>query len=161
MPQGTCIPARKGRVSPLLPPNFASIKGLDPNAVLFGKHEEFGRIQPGLLEKAGGGTLYFEEVFELPMDVQGTLMRCLTQSAFQRVGGTERVPLRCRILAGTSKDIASAAKEKEYNKDLYGRISMLKVEVPALEDRVGDIEPLADHFVKQLSEGRRFSRTQT
>ncbi len=133
-----------------VPINFASIDSSTAEAVLFGRQEEYGRIEPGLIEKAGRGTVYFDEVSDMPTEIQVRLLRAIVHSGFQRVGGTEVIPLNCRIISGTSRNMEAEIEDGEFSRDLYNRINVVSAYLPPLEDRVGDIEELANHFVGQF-----------
>ncbi|MCE2521943.1 MAG: sigma-54-dependent Fis family transcriptional regulator [Rhodobacteraceae bacterium] len=136
------------RDEPFVVVNLTSIEDLSADAILFGRQEEFGRIEPGLLEKASGGTVYFDEISEMPSDLQAKVLRSIVQTSFHRVGGTDAIPLKCRIISGSSKNMETMVKEGEFSRDLYNRINVVSAHLPPLEDRVGDIEELAVHFVE-------------
>ena len=105
----------------------------------------------GLLEVARRGTVFLDEIGELPLQLQPKLLRVLEQRTIRRVGGVHEQPIECRILAATNRDLAAAAASGLFRADLYYRLSVLTVELPPLRERTGDIELLAQHFVEQLA----------
>jgi len=96
----------------------------------------------GLLEAAGGGTLFLDEIGDLSPDAQAKLLRFLEQGEFFRVGGTRRQILRTRIISATNKDLERMIVDGRFRKDLYFRIGVVKVKIPALNARTDDILPL-------------------
>jgi two-component system response regulator AtoC len=104
----------------------------------------------GLLEAAGGGTLFLDEIGDLSPDAQAKLLRFLEQGEFFRVGGTRRQILRTRIISATNKDLERMIVDGRFRKDLYFRIGVVKVKIPALNARTDDILPLARHFLVEF-----------
>lgn len=138
------------REEPFVAVNLSSLDDFAADEVLFGRQADYGRTEPGLLEKAGSGTIYFDEVTEIPRDLQAKLLRSIIQSSFRRVDGTDTVPLSCRIISGTSRNIEAEVSEGTFNRDLYNRINVVSADIPPLGDRLGDIEELANHFVEHF-----------
>ena len=138
------------RDEPFVAVSLAAIEDYAADTVLFGRQADYGRTEPGLLEKAGGGTIYFDEVTEIPAGLQAKLLRCIVQSSFRRVDGTDAVPLNCRIISGTSRNIEIKVNEGKFNRDLYNRLNVVSAHLPPLGDRIGDIEELANHFVEHF-----------
>lgn len=103
----------------------------------------------GLIELAAGGTLFLDEICGLESRLQGTLLRALEQGAFFRVGGTQQVDVRARIVAATNRSIGTEVEAGRFRKDLYYRINTITLALPPLRERPADILPLADHFLKQ------------
>ena len=103
----------------------------------------------GLIELAAGGTLFLDEICGLESRLQGTLLRALEQGAFFRVGGTQQVDVRARIVAATNRSISAEVEAGRFRKDLYYRINTITLALPPLRERPADILPLADHFLKQ------------
>lgn len=117
----------------------------------------------GHLERAQGGTILLDEVGELTLEHQISLLRVLEERAVTRVGGTERIPLDVRVLAATHVDLAAAVAIGRFREDLYYRINVLRVDVPPLRERGEDIERLAHFFLERfrsayLSPVRGFTR---
>lgn len=105
----------------------------------------------GHFELAQGGTLLLDEVAELPLPLQSKLLRVLDEKTFVRVGGTAVIPLRARIITATNKDLRARAHAGEFRGDLFFRIAVFEIALPALRDRWHDIPLLVDYFVKKLN----------
>ncbi len=106
----------------------------------------------GLFEVANGGTLFIDELCELPLILQTKLLRVLETGCIRRLGGTD-IKVDVRIIAATNKNIQQMVANKEFRQDLYYRLSAFPVNVPPLRDRKDDIVPLAEHFLKLTHEG--------
>ena len=106
----------------------------------------------GVLERAHGGTLLLEGVSELPLETQGKIARILQDPCFERVGGTTRVKVDIRVLATTIKDLQAEIAEGRFREDLYYRLAVVPLRIPALKERRGDIPALANYFLKHASE---------
>ncbi|MFU8768592.1 MAG: sigma-54-dependent transcriptional regulator, partial [Desulfotignum sp.] len=107
--------------------------------------------RPGKIELAGDGTLFLDEVGELPMNLQAKLLGFLERKEYIRVGGTRNLVSRCRIIAATNQDLAQMVKEKTFRADLYYRLKVVTISLPALKDRLSDIPLLVDHFVRKCA----------
>ena len=101
----------------------------------------------GLFEAANGGTVFLDEIGDLPLHMQVKLLRVLQQRRIVRVGGTETVNLDVRIIAATNKDLKQMVKEGRFREDLYYRLNVVPIEIPPLRDRKEDILPLVNHFL--------------
>ena len=97
-------------------------------------------------EAANGGTVFLDEIGDLPLHMQVKLLRVLQQRRIVRVGGTETVNLDVRIIAATNKDLKQMVKEGRFREDLYYRLNVVPIEIPPLRDRKEDILPLVNHF---------------
>lgn len=104
----------------------------------------------GAFEAAQGGTLFLDEIGELPEDLQPQLLRVLEMSEIRRVGSNDPVAINVRVLAATNRDLEAAIEAGRFRADLYHRLAVLGVELPALRDRAADIADLARHFVRQV-----------
>jgi len=104
----------------------------------------------GRLQLADGGTLFLDEVGEIPMSQQGKLLRALQEGEFERVGDHETIKVDVRVVAATNRDLMEEIKAGRFRQDLYYRLSVFPVEVPPLRERVEDITPLAQHFLKLI-----------
>jgi two-component system, NtrC family, nitrogen regulation response regulator NtrX len=119
---------------------------------LFGVEDrQGGMLRVGLLEEAHGGTLYIDEVSDMPLETQGKVLRVLVDQTFQRVGGAKRVKVDVRIVSSTSRDLESLIGIGRFREDLYHRLSVVPVEVPALSERRDDIPALISHFAQLYS----------
>jgi two-component system nitrogen regulation response regulator NtrX len=119
---------------------------------LFGTEDpQGGRLRVGALEEAHGGTLYLDEVADMPLETQGKVLRVLVDQTFQRVGGSKRVKVDVRILSSTSKDLEVLIKQGSFREDLYHRLAVVPVRVPALAERREDIPDLIEHFARLYS----------
>jgi two-component system nitrogen regulation response regulator NtrX len=107
----------------------------------------------GVLERAHGGTLLLDEVSEMPMETQGKIARVLQDQSFERVGGTgSRVKVDIRVLASTAKDLQAEMAAGRFREDLYYRLAVVPLRVPALKERREDIPALAESFLKHAAE---------
>jgi two-component system response regulator PilR (NtrC family) len=106
----------------------------------------------GLFEVADEGTIFLDEISELPLLMQVKLLRVLQDKEFKRVGGTEDVRVDVRIISATNKDLEEAVKEKRFREDLYYRLNVIQIKLPPLRDRKEDIQILASHFLRKYSE---------
>ncbi len=104
----------------------------------------------GRIESAHGGTLFLDEVGDLPLDMQGNLLRFLQESTIQRLGSTKPLEVDARVIAATNVDLEAAVKQGKFREDLYYRLNVLRLNVPALREREGDVEVLARYFLAQF-----------
>ncbi|WP_300456909.1 sigma-54 dependent transcriptional regulator [Desulfobacula sp.] len=105
--------------------------------------------RPGKIELAGEGTLFLDELGELPLNLQGKLLGFLERKQYMRVGGKIPLKSRCRIIAATNKDLAEMVREKRFRTDLYYRLRVVTVALPPLRQRLSDIRALVAHFVQK------------
>jgi two-component system response regulator FlrC len=117
-----------------------------------------GAVQskPGVLEQASGGTLFLDEIGELSPAAQAKLLRVLQEGEFRRLGGTRVQRTDARIIAATNRDLARAAAAGQFRDDLYYRLAVFPIRLPALRDRPDDVLPLAGAFLAAI--GREFGR---
>ncbi len=115
--------------------------------------------RPGRFELADSGTLFLDEVGELPPEIQVKLLRVLQERTFERVGGTKMVRVDVRILAATNRDLEQARREGRFRDDLFFRLNVFPLLVPPLRERKEDIEPLLRYFLEKLARkaGKRFA----
>jgi two-component system response regulator AtoC len=109
----------------------------------------------GLFEAADGGTLFIDEICELPLPLQTKLLRVLESGTIRRLGGTEYIKVDVRIIAATNRDIKAMVAKGEFRQDLYYRLSAFPINVPSLRERKDDIAALAEHFLIRLPDGDR------
>lgn len=103
----------------------------------------------GLFEAADGGTLFFDEIGEMPLSMQVKLLRVLQEGSFFRLGGTKLISVDVRIIAATHRDIKKIISEGKFREDLYYRLNVVQINIPPLRERKEDIEELVHHFVKR------------
>lgn len=146
------IPVDCGSLVPTLIESelFGHVKG-----AFTGAHQE----KQGLLAVADGGTVFLDEVGELPVDLQAKLLRVIQEHEIRPVGSTQRVPVSVRILAATNRDLEAAVAEGTFRRDLYFRLNVLTLRIPPLRERKQDIPLLAEHILEKLrtSSGVRHS----
>jgi len=114
------------------------------------------RSKDGLLVSAEGGTVFLDEIGELSLELQAKLLRALQEKEVRPVGGTQRIPIRARIVAATNRDLAAMVERGTFRKDLFYRLNVVNLRLPALRDRREDIPLLAAHFLDRIS--REYSR---
>lgn len=106
----------------------------------------------GYFERAGAGTVFLDEVGELPMEQQVALLRVLENRTVQRVGGDRDIEIKARIVAATNANVEEAVESKKFREDLYYRLMVLPIDVPPLRERDGDVALLAQHFLDRAAE---------
>ncbi len=136
--------------------NCAALSETLIESELFG-HEKgafTGAIQmrKGRFELADGGTIFLDEVGDLPLSVQVKLLRVLQEMSFERVGGAKTISVDVRVIAATHRDLEKAISEGRYRQDLYYRLSVIPIHVPPLRKRVEDIMPLTMHFMEKFND---------
>ena len=115
---------------------------------LFGSENNGVIKHTGFFEKANKGTLFIDEVGEMPMQTQIKILRVLTEQSFIRMGGDKIVHIETRIIASSTKDLLLAIKNNQFRKDLYHRLNVVELHLPRLADRIDDLDELIDHFTK-------------
>ncbi len=118
---------------------------------LFGTEDRTGPRKVGALEEAHGGTLYIDEVADMPLETQGKVLRVLIEQKFQRIGGGPKVSVDVRIISSTSRDLEREMQEGRFRQDLFHRLAVVPLRVPSLAERRDDIPALIDYFVGQVS----------
>jgi two-component system nitrogen regulation response regulator GlnG len=106
-------------------------------------------MRQGRFEQADGGTLFLDEIGDMPLDVQTRLLRVLADGEFYRVGGHKSVKVDVRIIAATHQDLESLAQQGKFREDLFHRLNVVRLKLPALRERPEDIERLAEHFLNK------------
>ncbi len=105
----------------------------------------------GLMAMAEGGTIFLDEVGELPVDLQAKMLRAIQEKEIRPVGSTRRVPINVRILAATNRDLEQAVMQGEFRRDLYFRLNVLSLRIPALRERRQDIPLLIGYFLDRMT----------
>ena len=145
------------RAGPFVTVNCPAIPEALQESLLFGHHKGSftGATERhrGSVERANGGTLFLDEVAELSPSLQSKLLRVLQERRFEPVGGTTEIEADFRLIAATHQDLKKAVRDGRFREDLYFRIVVFELEMPPLRERVGDIVPLARHFLQRHAEG--------
>ncbi len=119
---------------------------------LFGVEAQGGEgLRIGALEEAHGGTLYIDEIADMPIETQGKVLRVLVDQTFQRVGGTKKVKVDVRIFTSTSRDLVAMIAAQQFREDLYHRLGVVPLQVPGLDERREDIPELVEFFAKSYA----------
>jgi transcriptional regulator of aroF, aroG, tyrA and aromatic amino acid transport len=150
------IHSASGRSGPFVPVNCAAL----PEHLL--ESELFGFVggsftgaskegKPGLFEVAQGGTIFLDEITELPLPLQSKLLRALQEKTVRRIGGTKELAVNARLITATNKRLEQMVRERTFREDLYYRINVLPIHIPPLRERPEDIPLLAEHFLLQLN----------
>ncbi|HEY6553251.1 MAG TPA: sigma-54 dependent transcriptional regulator, partial [Vicinamibacteria bacterium] len=143
------------RLRPFIPLDCGAIPPALIESELFG-HERgsfTGATQQrrGHFERASGGTLFLDEITEMPVELQVKLLRVLESGALTRVGGESRIPVSVRLIAASNRPPREAIQAKKLREDLFYRLNVFPIVLPALRDREGDVLMLADHFLESLN----------
>jgi two-component system nitrogen regulation response regulator NtrX len=131
--------------------NCATMSPERIEAELFGEETADGPKKIGLFELAHNGTLFLDEVADMPLETQGKILRVLVEQTFTRIGGTTRVQVDARILSSTTADLRIEIADGQFREDLFHRLNVVPVRVPSLSERRDDIPSLVAYFMKRLS----------
>lgn len=134
--------------------NCAAISPTLLEAELFG-HEKGAftgadKVRPGKFEFAGNGTLFLDEVGELPLEAQAKLLRAIQEKSVQRVGGNQEIEIRCRLVCATNKDMSKLVPLGIFREDLYYRLAVFPIHLPPLRERRQDIVPLIRYYIEKV-----------
>jgi two-component system nitrogen regulation response regulator NtrX len=148
-----CIHAASARAeAPFVVINSATITPENMEAELFGQEGAApGEFRVGALEEAHGGTLFFDEITDMPRDTQAKILRVLVDQNFQRVGGTTRVEVDVRIISSSARDLQGSIEDGGLREDLFHRLAVATLRVPSLVERRDDIPALVEHFIETMS----------
>ncbi len=140
---------------PLIKVNCASLPPTLIESELFG-HEADAftgarKQRIGKFELANGGSIFLDEIGELPLDLQSKLLRVIQDQEIERIGGNETININVRIIAATNRNLVEAVQEGNFRSDLYFRLNVFPIELPPLRNRVEDIPLLAQHFVQKIA----------
>ena len=152
------LSARKKK--PLVKVNCAALPASLVESELFG-HEKGAftgalALKIGRFELANGGTIFLDEIGDLPLELQAKLLRVLQEGELERVGGTKTLRVHVRVIAATNRDLEKAVSEQTFRADLYYRLNVFPITMPALRERIDDIPMLAAHFA--LKYGRKLGK---
>ena len=146
------VHANSNRASaPFVTVNCAGVAPDRMEEVLFGRETPERGVEPGLLEEAHGGIIYFDEVADMPGGTQSKILRVLVDQQFQRVGGNDKVRVDLRVISSTSRNLQEAIAAGTFREELYHRLNVVPIGVPSLEERREDIPELAEHFIKEMN----------
>ena len=128
---------------------------LEPEGIeneLFGYDNGNGEITTGVFEKSHNGTLFIDEVGEMPLQTQAKILRVLTDQSFTRVGDDKLISIDSRIICSSTKDLNILMDSGNFRKDLFHRLNVVNIKIPNLNERIGDIDIIIDHFSKHYAE---------
>jgi len=147
------IHAQSARASgPFVVLNAAAITPEKMETELFGvEADENGRRTVGALEEAHGGTIYLDEIADMPRETQARILRVLVDQSFLRVGGTQKVQVDVRLISSTARDLEREIAEGRFREDLFHRLAVVPIRVPGLSERREDIPFLIDHMMRQIA----------
>jgi transcriptional regulator of aroF, aroG, tyrA and aromatic amino acid transport len=154
------IHAESGRMGPFVPVNCAAL----PEALL--ESELFGYVggaftdarregKPGLFELAMDGTIFLDEIGEMPPGPQAKILRIIQEKRVRRIGGSREIPVNARIITATNQDLEAMVAANRFRQDLYYRINVLPIQIPPLNQRPEDVEALAVHFLNKVNHSLR------
>ncbi len=151
---------KSGRASqPFIVVSAATIAPERVEEELFGVEGEGGRPKSiGLMERAHGGTLMFDEVGDMPLETQGKILRVLVDQRFRRVGGDTPVSVDVRIISSTSRDLLADSADGRFREDLYHRLNVVSIMAPSLSERRDDIPALAAYFIDRIARASGFPK---
>ncbi len=137
--------------APFVTVSSASIQPDHMEEVLFGRESQQRGVEQGLLEQAHGGVIYFDEVADMPLGTQSKILRVLVDQSFTRVGGTAKVRVDLRVISSTTRNLQEEIAAGRFREELYHRLNVVPIDVPALEDRREDIPELTRYFIDLLN----------
>ena len=138
---------------PFIVLNAATLSPENMETELFGvEGSGRGESRVGLLEQAHGGTLLLDEVGDMPLETQGKILRVLVDQNFTRVGGSEKVQVDVRVISSSTRDLLVEIRDKRFREDLYHRLNVVPIQIPALKERQEDIPMLVDYFMRRSAE---------
>ncbi|MGP6085629.1 nitrogen assimilation response regulator NtrX [Antarctobacter jejuensis] len=133
--------------APFVTVNCAGVEPDMMEAMLFGRETSKRGVEPGLLEQAHGGVIYFDEVADMPHGTQSKILRVLVDQQFTRVGGNDKVRVDLRVISSTNRDLKTEIAAGRFREELYHRLNVVPIDVPSLAERREDIPVLAGHFI--------------
>jgi len=152
------IHANSNRASaPFITVNCAGVTPEQMEEMLFGREDAERGVEPGLLEQANGGVIYFDEVADMPLGAQTKILRVLVDQQFLRVGGSEKVRVDLRVISSTNRNLEVEIEAERFRQELFHRLNVVPISVPSLEDRREDIPLLAEYFIKECNTNQGLS----
>ncbi|EIE48963.1 AAA family ATPase [Salipiger aestuarii] len=149
------IHAHSGRAAaPFVTVNCAGVAPDTMEEVLFGRESPERGVEPGLLEQAHNGVLYFDEVADMPLGTQSKILRVLVDQSFCRVGGQDKVRVDLRVISSTNRDLLDEIARGAFRQELYHRLNVVPIAVPSLSERREDIPLLANHFIQSFNKAQ-------
>jgi transcriptional regulator with GAF, ATPase, and Fis domain len=146
--------ASRRAASPMVAVNCAALPENLFEAELFGhaRGAFTGAINDrvGRFEQASGGTIFLDEIGEMPLEVQPKLLRVLQEQELQRVGSSKNIHVDTRVIAASNTDLTLAVSQKRFREDLFYRLNIVPIKVPPLRDRLSDVPLLAEHFIEKI-----------
>ncbi|TNJ41596.1 sigma-54 dependent transcriptional regulator [Phaeobacter sp. B1627] len=137
--------------APFITVNCASIEPERMEDVLFGRESSERGIEPGLLEQADGGVVFFDEVADMPAGTQSKILRVLVDQQFVRLGGTEKLKVDLRVISSSNRDLEKEIANGTFRQELFHRLNVVPINVPALSERREDIPLLTEHFIAHFN----------
>ncbi|NDR58296.1 nitrogen assimilation response regulator NtrX [Aliiruegeria sabulilitoris] len=140
--------------APFVSVNSASIEPERMEEVLFGRESSERGVEPGLLDEAHGGMIYFDEIADMPLGTQSKILRVLVDQQFQRVGGGDKVRVDIRVVSSSNRDLPAEIAAGKFREELFHRLNVVPIRVPGLDERREDIPELANHFIAAFNESQ-------
>ncbi len=144
-----------GKERPFIAIDSATLSMSTVESILFGHRKGSftgaDRAHAGLFEQANGGTVYFDEIGNMPLDVQAKLLRVIQEQEVRPIGASQPKRLSFRVIAATNRNLQEACERKEFRYDLYSRLAVFELTVPPLRDRRDDVQSHVEHFLDRFS----------
>ena len=122
-----------------------------------GAFTDAGKLRRGRFELADGGTIFLDDIDDMPLQTQVKLLRVIQEREFERVGGEETLRVDIRVISATKVPLIDLVKQGRFREDLYYRLNVVPIDLPPLREREGDVPLLGQHFVRKLSQGRSYT----
>lgn len=146
-----------GTLEPFVAVDSSTIQSTVAESILFGYEKGAftgaEKATRGLFEEANGGAIYFDELANMPLDIQNKLLRVIQEKEVRRIGGAKPIELEFRVICATNQDLEALIKEGKFKEDLYQRLNVLQINLPPLRERLEDIPMLLEHFAKTHQNG--------
>ena len=146
-----------GSLEPFVAVDSGTIQSSVAESILFGYEKGAftgaEKTTRGLFEEADGGCIYFDELANMPLEIQNKLLRVIQEKEILRIGSTKPISLNFRVICATNQNLDELIKQGKFKEDLLQRLNVLQIQIPPLRERLEDIKPLLEHFAKTLSSG--------